>query len=112
MHTNIDQLHHVVMNKPPGRWEGKTLSRCHELAASVELGNEFIVCEIEVIHDLSYLRSMIERVFDDHGISLAWIGRTEARARGSRILFMIGSTIEERTRGIKEYGYVNLCRHA
>ena len=108
--TNLDQLHHVVENRPQTRGCGKTFSRCHELAAAVEFEQEFIVCEITTHNDMRYLKNMIMEVFDDHELSLTWLGRMEARSNRSRILFMTSRDVEERTRGIGEFGHI-LMRH-
>lgn len=111
MATDLDRLHKVAENKITGRGVGKTTLAVQELAATLELKqvkNIFIV--ISKYRDMSYIKPMISRIFQEHNLEIETKSQIEFESNGIRCKFVTEDDYEQKSRGYSNFGLVYM-RH-
>ena len=111
MVTNLDRLHKVAQDKITGRGAGKTTFAVQELAAALELKqvkNIFIV--ISKYHDISYIRPMINRIFQEHCLEFRVKSQSEFEANGIRCEFVTEDDYSQKIRGYHNFGLIYMRR--
>lgn len=94
--TNLNRLHEVYNGKLYGRGVGKTFLKIHTLAGLVEVSEMPIIFVLmDEWRDIYYLRMMIEKIFEEHKLTIHTRMNRGFMCNNKQIRFKLNNDLEK-----------------
>lgn len=70
MATDLVRLHNVASGKLQGRGVGKTYLKCHDVAGTICLGEDYIIVLVSYLRDINYIYPMLREVLHEYSLEV------------------------------------------